>query len=120
MDIKNTTNSDGNDQHKPNSSEELLHREKIDQTPFEIVGNPERGIWIAFGKYKVSKEYSYDLYKKDNENETWAEFGERILVTEQWNIIANMIVLFQEYTKLDIVNFIQSLENHKTNTQKDT
>lgn len=39
-------------QNKEKSSE-LLERERIENTPYTIIGNQEKGYFLAFGKYKV-------------------------------------------------------------------
>lgn len=38
-------------------SSELLTRERIKNTPFDLVGNEEQGYFVALGRYKVSETY---------------------------------------------------------------
>lgn len=41
------------------SSEQLVERERIPNTGFDIVGNKEKGYFIAFGPYRIT-EYTQD------------------------------------------------------------
>lgn len=38
-------------------SSKLMERERIDHTPFDLVGNEEMGYFVVLGKYKVSQNY---------------------------------------------------------------
>lgn len=50
--LSTLTNADES-QDKPKSSE-LLQREEVTGTPFTIVGNEEKGYFLAMGKWKLS------------------------------------------------------------------
>lgn len=39
--------------------EELIEREEIENTPFHMIGNKERGYFIGMGKYRISKEFKH-------------------------------------------------------------
>lgn len=86
------TGTDNNqfDQEKEpeNKNTELLHRVKIQNAPFEVVGNEEIGYFIAFGKYKLTTNYN-----------TIEEAQERI-EKDQWTIIINLMIIIANQTEL--------------------
>lgn len=51
--LKLQTGAEGEPNKENSNLEELIERERIDNTPYTIVGNKERGYFLAFGKYKV-------------------------------------------------------------------
>lgn len=55
-DILNTQN---NIESSPNSnsSQKLIHREKIQKTPFYVVGREETGYFVTYGKYRLTDSY---------------------------------------------------------------
>lgn len=86
QDILHTQTNIEEEQNNSNSSTEIIQREKIINTPFEIVGNTENGYFIAMGKYKIT------------ENKQSIEDAKKTLNTEQWIIITNMIILIAAET----------------------
>lgn len=68
---------------------QLISRNKIENTPFEIVGSDERGYFIALGRYKLTTN-------KPTLNE-----ARECLVKEQYNIIANMIAVIFDVNNLE-------------------
>lgn len=62
----------------------------IANSPFSIVGNPERGWCLTLGNYRISefKEYAYDV--------------EKLLVDEQWNIILAVISVINDISKKEV------------------
>lgn len=65
-------------------STEIRMKKKIANTPFEIVGNEERGYFLAFGIFRIS------------ESKQTPEEVEEILKNETWFVIANMISAYME------------------------
>lgn len=96
---------------KDNYSEELIHREKLQNTPFEIVGNEEHKYFIALGKYRLTEPFN----KK--EHLTLQQTGLLYLIEDQWNIQLNLLTLFQEFHTLDLINqgYIQETSNKTPN-----
>lgn len=81
--LNGLTPADAN-QHKENSNSELVHREKVQGSPFTIVGNEEHGYFIAFGHYRLSEPQKTIIeaygYLKEN----------------QWNISMNFMLTLME------------------------
>lgn len=75
----NTQNYAVNGQQNKENSSELLHQEKIVGTPLTIVGNEDKGYFIALGRYRLTEP----IETID------AAYG--LLESQQWNIISNMI-----------------------------
>lgn len=94
-------------EHKENSSTELIHREQIEDTPFYIIGNEEKGYFISFGKYKLTEEI------QSLHTQTLQEQFKSILHHQQWNIILNLLAVFTEFSKLDTINYLQGVEKNK-------
>ena len=67
-------------------SSELVTKEQITDTPFELVGNEERGYFIAIGKYKVSQNYS--------DKETAIDDAKY----PAWDILLNVMSLMASFT----------------------
>lgn len=42
-------------------SSKVVTNEPIDNTPFRIIGNEEKGYWAAFGQYRISPIYKTEL-----------------------------------------------------------
>lgn len=61
------------------SSSELVERKEIKNTPFEIVGNPEQGYFLALGRFRLT-----------NPEKTKDEVLIK-LRQDRWNIITTMI-----------------------------
>jgi hypothetical protein len=40
----------------PTNSKPLFHKEQIENSPFWIIGNEEKGFNITMGKYKITQE----------------------------------------------------------------
>ena len=53
LDISNTQSLEENAQNKEKSSE-LLEMDKVENTPFHVVGSNDQGFFIALGKYRIS------------------------------------------------------------------
>lgn len=80
------------------NSSEIIHREKIENTPFELVGNKDDGYFVAFGKFRVSNRYKID--KQEYEDDViYQRLGLQILYKEQWSIITNLMVLFKDFAE---------------------
>ena len=80
--MSNTTNNT-KDNHKEQSSE-LIERVPLPWSPFTIVGTPERGYFIAFGKYQLTTPMP-----------TKAEAVEQ-LEKEKWQVHVTVAGLVQE------------------------
>lgn len=80
---KSLTNAEEN-QNKVNSGEELIERHPIEGTPFMVVGNKDNGYFIAMGRFRIS-ETAGTLQK-----------AAEMLITNQWEIIGNMIITMWE------------------------
>lgn len=76
-------NADENQNNIP-SGKQLLEREKITDTPFELIGNEEIGYFISLGKYRIS------------EIMTNKKIAIESLEKEQWNYIVRIIVTLIE------------------------
>lgn len=61
-------------------SSEMAEMDVIEGTPFTVVGNEERGYFIAIGKFRIS------------EVKPTREEAECLLSTDRWNVIVNLIV----------------------------
>lgn len=80
-----SSNGQTNAEENPHSRNySLIHREKVPNTPFEIVGNEETGYFLALGRYKLSQP-------TPTIDEAYAK-----LIDEQWNIILNLVTLTHE------------------------
>lgn len=97
--MSNTTNltqkdilhTQTNAEDNPNlKSSELIHREDIPNTPFKISGNEDKGYFITLGKYKLTNNYITIEQAKD------------AILTNQWTIIMNMIILISSETYLSM------------------
>lgn len=80
-----TSTEHGNDEEH---NTELLQRIKIQNAPFEVVGNEEIGYFIAFGKYKLTTNYN-----------TIEEAQQRIEY-DKWEIMINLIIIIVNQTEL--------------------
>lgn len=87
-DILNTQNNAGGDQNREPSSK-LIHREKIEGTPFEIIGDDENGWFLSVGKFKLT------------ENKATEVEARMALHDEMWNIILNLIVIFNKEIEVE-------------------
>lgn len=56
-------------QSKENSSTELVEQEKIQGTPFRIIGNEERGYFLSFGKFRLTEAMHDKLAVLEHVNE---------------------------------------------------
>lgn len=79
MGIQNIQSIAEENQTNSNSSEELIEREQLEGTPFEVIGNHTQGYFISIGKFRITE------IKK-----TRKELIEH-LEKEKWTIICNMI-----------------------------
>jgi hypothetical protein len=81
------------------NSTETIHRHRIENTPFDVIGNEERGYFLAFGKYRITQP-------KPTIEET-----EKQLQENMWPIIC------------DVMTIIATLEStkpeHKTQLELD-
>lgn len=78
------------------NSTELLERERIENTPYTIIGNQEKGYFLAFGKYKV-------IENKPTKQEVRDELEKR-----KWFVMIDTVICL-----LDII------EHNKLHTVKD-
>lgn len=71
---------------EPNNfpSGQIVEREQIENTPFWIVGNKERGYFLAFGKFQMTEEVPNKLDVILN------------LEKDRWNVLVKMIVCVTE------------------------
>lgn len=84
----------GQSDEKPIKGEELIHRETIDNTPYEIIGNKDNGYIIALGKYKLTEP-----------RKTIEEAKEQLEI-EKWNIIIRTIITINnEMKKMELGDF---------------
>lgn len=81
--MSHTTNNAENN-HKENSSTELVERVKIPWTPFYLVGREDTGYFVTFGKYKLTETAS-----------TKAEAIEH-LERSKWDVTARLAGLVME------------------------
>lgn len=51
LSLHTTTDSTNTD--KPNSNSELVYKERVEKTAFDIVGNEDNGYFIALGSYRL-------------------------------------------------------------------
>lgn len=88
--LASQTNAENQD--KPNSNSEILKRKKIQDTPFWIVGNDEQGYFLAMGINRISEILPTP------------EEVEKYLSKNMWDVITKiMIVMIKElpeYIKL--------------------
>lgn len=107
-DLLNTQLSVDENQSKQQSSE-LLHREKINNTPFEVIGNEEYGYFIAFGKYKLTESFNLYDYNVDNIHDIAVLY----LNEHMWNIMTNLMTLFAEFATVDTLNRIEKAKQQE-------
>lgn len=81
--------------HKENYS--LIMREKIEKTPFHIIGDEEKGYFIALGKYRVTEP-----------TKTPEEAIQKLDI-EKWNILVDVITIIITATD----NAISQLNENK-------
>lgn len=81
------TSANENSGHKEksgNENTELIHREKVERTPFYIVGNEEQGYFLTMGKYRLTEAAR-----------TIEEVKEQ-LETNMWDIILKLVLTSHE------------------------
>lgn len=69
-----TPTESGNDPN--NKSYHLIHNEPVEDTPFRVVGNEERGYFLTWGKYRIS-EPQPTLQKAKDDVSKW----------QNWNMV---------------------------------
>lgn len=85
---------EGNPNREPYS--EAITNQKLEGSPFNIMGNSEHGFCITLGKYKVTESEEWD----DRNETTLQEKGEHMLEKYKWEIILNCIAVFiNEYVE---------------------
>lgn len=62
LQLQNTTDHQNTDS-KPSNSE-LVEKERVEGTAFDLVGNQEQGYFIALGTYRLTSVYSKEVLKK--------------------------------------------------------
>lgn len=72
------------------NSTEIVQKQHIEGTGFDIVGNKEHGYFVAIGKYRITEN-------KPIEDELYSAIGE--LSNTGWEIIAGMIGAVTEAVK---------------------
>lgn len=66
--------------HKETFSTQLVEREKIENSPFEIIGNKDHGYFAAFGKYRITEKFENMQLVKD------------YLESHKWEVVVNLIL----------------------------
>lgn len=84
QELLNTLNSSERDQFKLKSNTEEIQQEQIEGTPFKIIGNNEKGYFLAFGPYKIT------------ENQPTITDTKELLESRMWDIIANLVITIVE------------------------
>lgn len=78
----NTETLQATSQNEPNKNTKLLHREKLEKTPFEIIGNEEGGYFVAMGKYRLTEpQKTIPLAIQVLEDRRWEIIGAMITTT---------------------------------------
>lgn len=85
----------GENTHKSNY---LTTNRPIPNTPFRIVGNTEQGYALTLGEYRMTPMHTTEIEAIDYLN------------TNQWEVIANMIIILNDK--------IKKLENLEANEQE--
>lgn len=75
---------------------EIMEREKVEGTPFEVIGNKETGYWVAFGMFRLTEQGT-----KEEAYNGIAQKG--------WDMIGNFI--YAAMANRDIVN--EQMKNKK-------
>lgn len=96
--VEETTESRGN---YSNKNTELVHREKIEGTPFYIIGNEDEGYFVAMGKYRLTEPEETVTAAMDK------------LITNQWDIILKMVLTSHELVISNIEELAGKQENRK-------
>lgn len=73
--------------HSGDQIKQLVTNEEIEGTPFRLVGNKEKGYFIAFGKYKLT------------ETEETKTAATNKLTTNQWDVLTALITSCIEATE---------------------
>jgi hypothetical protein len=76
--LNELTNAEGS-QNKLNYGEEIIEKERIPDTPFDVIGNKQLGYFIALGRFRISEKF------------TTKEETENILSLKRWEITMNCI-----------------------------
>jgi hypothetical protein len=76
--LNELTSADGN-QNSLNYGEELIERERIENTPLDIIGNTKLGYFLALGRFRVSEKFEHKNIAEDH------------LESHKWEIIMNCI-----------------------------
>lgn len=63
--VKKTSNSSNE---PPVREDELLHRHRMENTPFDIVGNGEKGYFAALGRFKITENMQSPAHVEDYVN----------------------------------------------------
>lgn len=79
-------------------SGELIHREKIENTPFYLVGTEEKGYFLTMGKYKLT------------ENQPTKQQALNDLTNERWNIVMRMSAIIHESIANEAIQKIDTIK----------
>lgn len=102
-----TSNNAGTNNKENSSNEELIERVKIPWTPFYVVGTPERGYFVTFGKYKITEQ-------KPTKVEAIGD-----LEKERWNVTVTVAGLVQEMMiEEEVRRLKEELKEHPHDTGK--
>lgn len=82
--LLSTLTSAEESQHRENLDTEIVHREKLDDTPFYVIGNEEQGYFLAFGKFRLTEP-----------RETIDE-AKNMLYDKMWDIILKLVLCSHE------------------------
>lgn len=85
---------------------EIVERENIEKTPFWVIGNKERGYWLALGHHKLcdDKKTKKEVYKHLEEN--------------FWQVIICLIGVVSERIRLDTIAQSKQAETPTLFTQE--
>lgn len=110
-------------QTEPNKNTELLHRERLDKTPFDVIGNEENGYFIAMGKYRLTEpQKTIPLAIQLLEDRRWEIIGAMITTTIviMDNIQSN--INLEQFKSIDVKKKLEELQQEipKTATDPET
>jgi hypothetical protein len=67
--LNELTNAEGS-QNKLNYGEEIIEKDRIPNTPFDVIGNTKLGYFIALGRFRISEKiqekYTAENYLEDH------------------------------------------------------
>lgn len=73
----------GADQEREDKGEQLIVREPVEHTPFHVIGNEEKGYFLAIGMHRLTEP-------KESQHEAI-----ECLDKDFWNILTNVVIAMQ-------------------------